>query len=342
MASSGYTFTSWGGDATGTTNPVTVTMNAVKNITAQFTASQATFQLSCPDAGIQCLERTDGANDGDNLVNGKPKVDVEFQFKVVVQDSGGTSKSVKLFMTQRSDPVDPDDFYGYEMACGGDYTTGANCTYGTILGPAAVHKFYFQAQMSDGSTAKRYPNTGFITGPEIYLLEGNNHIGIPRDVNNANLDGQQAVGSPRVYRWQASSESYTEVSTAAPVNTGEGYSIYKENDTLPELANYPEVAGLESTHTLSPGANFVSNPFSGNVNLADVQIHKGTQITVSWSVAVANGWVVNALYYFNGKDWGNTYSHITVEDGALLVPWLGYWVDLNMTDDTYFLVIPKP
>jgi uncharacterized repeat protein (TIGR02543 family) len=35
---SGYTFTSWSGDATGSVNPLTVTMNANKNITANFTA----------------------------------------------------------------------------------------------------------------------------------------------------------------------------------------------------------------------------------------------------------------------------------------------------------------
>jgi uncharacterized repeat protein (TIGR02543 family) len=36
--SAGYTFTSWSGDATGTTNPLTVSMNGNKNITANFTA----------------------------------------------------------------------------------------------------------------------------------------------------------------------------------------------------------------------------------------------------------------------------------------------------------------
>jgi uncharacterized repeat protein (TIGR02543 family) len=35
---SGYVFTSWSGDATGSNNPLTVTMNANKNITANFTA----------------------------------------------------------------------------------------------------------------------------------------------------------------------------------------------------------------------------------------------------------------------------------------------------------------
>ncbi|MDB5264088.1 MAG: cell wall/surface repeat protein, partial [Adhaeribacter sp.] len=38
-ANPGYTFTSWSGDATGTVNPLTVTMNGNKNITANFTAN---------------------------------------------------------------------------------------------------------------------------------------------------------------------------------------------------------------------------------------------------------------------------------------------------------------
>jgi len=42
----GYTFTSWSGDATGTTNPLTVTMNSTKNITANFTAIASTFTLN--------------------------------------------------------------------------------------------------------------------------------------------------------------------------------------------------------------------------------------------------------------------------------------------------------
>jgi uncharacterized repeat protein (TIGR02543 family) len=42
----GYTFTSWSGDATGNTNPLTVTMNSTKNITANFTAIASTFTLN--------------------------------------------------------------------------------------------------------------------------------------------------------------------------------------------------------------------------------------------------------------------------------------------------------
>jgi len=42
----GYVFTSWSGDATGSTNPLTVTMNSNKNITANFTAVVNAYTLN--------------------------------------------------------------------------------------------------------------------------------------------------------------------------------------------------------------------------------------------------------------------------------------------------------
>ena len=44
--STGYTFTSWSGDATGTANPLTVTMTSNKNIIANFTAVTSGFTLN--------------------------------------------------------------------------------------------------------------------------------------------------------------------------------------------------------------------------------------------------------------------------------------------------------
>ena len=41
----GYTFTSWSGDATGSTNPITISMSDNKNITANFTAIPPPVEL---------------------------------------------------------------------------------------------------------------------------------------------------------------------------------------------------------------------------------------------------------------------------------------------------------
>ncbi len=53
---SGYTFTGWSGDATGTTNPLTVTMNSNKNITAIFTlipASTYTLNVTAVNGTVE-------------------------------------------------------------------------------------------------------------------------------------------------------------------------------------------------------------------------------------------------------------------------------------------------
>jgi len=440
-ASSGYNFTGWSGDLSGSTNPTSLTMNGVKSVTSQFTAIsdqftaisetistpaiptgttsgnvetsyayiasgatsnlghsleyqfdwkgdgtdlsfwgaanqqkvwtsagtysvrvrarcsihtsvvsswssslqvtiQGVYQISCSDSGIQCLERADGGSDSNNLVNGKPKVDVEYNFQITVWDAGGTPQYVKLSTTQRNNPAAA-DFYDYDMTCSGNYPTGASCTYRTMLGPAAVHKFYFQVKMSNGSVIT-YPSSEYITGPEIQLLNGNNLVGIPRNIASAQLDGQEAFGTSRVYRWNPTENLYTIVETSDPVKPGEGYSLYKQNDTLLEMANDIDLKDLEHSYPLKSGLNLVSNFYPGNVRISDAKIQKGTGTPVSWQEAVARGWIVDALYYYNGKDWGNTYSYLTSENGGVLVPWLGYWMDLDATDDLYYLVIPKP
>lgn len=434
-ASSGYTFSSWSGDLSGSTNPVSVIMNTPKRLTAQFVAIaetistptisgptsgyvgttysyiasgassnlghslqyqfdwkgdgsdlslwgaanqqkvwpyagmynvrvrarcathtsvvsnwssplqvtiQGDYKVSCADGGIPCVERVDGGNDSNNLVNGKPKADVEFEFKASVYDAGGSPQYVKLFTTQRSNPS-LSDFYDYDMSCNGNFVTGATCAYRTILGPVGAHKFFIQVKMSNG-TVVNYPSSGYIIGPEIQLLNGNNLVGIPRDIDKAGLDGLSALGTSKVYRWDPASNRYIRVTSTNPLKEGEGYSLYrdKKNKTLPDLSNFADVPELEYIYPLNPGLNLISNPYPANVPLSDVKIQKGSSFPISWSEAVARGWITDVLYYFNGKDWGNTYSYFSSENGGRLVPWVGYWVNLEAADDNYYLIIPKP
>jgi len=303
---------------------------------------QNIYKISCSDSGIPCIERLDGDDDSTNLVNGKPKFDVRYEFRIQVQDTGGIPAQVKLYMTQRNNPTAA-DFYSFDMNCTGNYEQSATCTYQTILGAAAVHKFYFEAEMSNGATI-RYPSDGYIEGPRVYLLEGKNLVGLPRDLRNTNLDGQQAFGKSEAYRWDNSLSYFTEVVTQKPIKEGEGYfiAVNNSNSTLLEQSNYSDVPGVEYKITLNAGWNLISNPYAGNVMLSNVKIQRGNDTPVSWEEAVNRGWVVNALHYYEGEDWGDTYSNISAEDGATLIPWVGYWLYLNATADVYSLIIPKP
>jgi uncharacterized repeat protein (TIGR02543 family) len=50
-ANAGYTFSNWSGDATGSSNPVTVTISGNKNVTANFTQNQYTLTVSITPSG---------------------------------------------------------------------------------------------------------------------------------------------------------------------------------------------------------------------------------------------------------------------------------------------------
>jgi len=338
---SGYLFDSWSNCANPSGNQCSLTINADIAVTANFMADIKS--LTCTDGGnIACLERTDSGSDSNNLVNNKPKIDVEYKFQITMRDITGTAPQyVKLYMTQRTVPVQG-DFYSYDLACSGDYSTGSLCIYTTKLGPAAAHTFYYEAKISDGTTL-RYPKTGYITGPEIRLLQGYPLLGIPRASDNNTLIASTAFGSSIAYRWSEDLGHYIKLADTDPVTPGEGYFVSKRANanTLPELNQYAERTDAEFVYRLTPGWNIISNPYSGNVTLSDVKVRKGSSVPVAWTTATATGWVTNAVYYSTGKDWGSTYTFETAP-GAKIVPWLGYWVHVNAADDIYYLVIPRP
>lgn len=330
------------------------------NVTANHTIS-VNFALippglSCSDGGnIQCFERVDDGSDSSNLdTSNKPKVDLEYQFKVTVKDSTGAQPQyVMLYMTQRNNPV-PGDFYVYDLVCTGNYSTGADCTYDMKLGPVES-KFYFEAKMADG-TILTFPSSGYITGPQIELLNGYTMVGPSRNISTANLDGSQAFGNSTVYRWVSIglpsgsnyNGSYALVNSPAfPVQPGEGYFVKKETSTsLPTLETYGDVATTYATYeiTLGVGWNIISNPYNKNIKLSDINVQKGTDTPVTWSSAVGSGWLYNAIYYYKGSDWGSTYAWEKSggSPDATLIPWLSYWVYVQKDDDTYKLIITKP
>lgn len=309
-----------------------------------------------PYSIVPSLVRTDGGSSMNNLVsNGTstvPKLDVEYDFIATVKDLSGTPKHVKLFLTQRTSPTSS-DFYAYDLvsSCSGNFNTGAVCKLTTKLGPAAVHKFYLELKAADNTIIA----TGNVGGPVVELLNGYTMIGAARELVSSSLTGTAAFGSDLSYRWAStglttdSNKGAYELmdgggAPARYVKTGEGYFVKRISTpvTLNELNTYSDVAS-GYTVTLSPGWNIISNPFIGNVKLADVKVLKGS-IEYSWLAAAGANYVLNAIYYYQGSDWGGTYTFEAAGGSpeATLIPWWGYWVYLKKDDAVYKLVIPKP
>jgi uncharacterized repeat protein (TIGR02543 family) len=96
---SGYEFTSWTGDATGTDNPLTVLMDDNKNITANFALIAAAFTLNVTAVNGTVVKNPDNLtyNDGDNVeLTATP--DSGYEFLNWTGDATGTNNPLTVLM----------------------------------------------------------------------------------------------------------------------------------------------------------------------------------------------------------------------------------------------------
>ncbi len=309
-------------------------------ITAVFTPVPDGLSFNPISSGLSGVERVDGGDDRNNLVENKPKQDLDFRFRVILRDAV-TVDQRKVFLYL--------DGYKYEMELdAGVLASGAEFTFITRLGPAFAHRFYFEAEDTAGNSLWRYPQNGDLAGPTVELLNGKNVVGIAARINADGLNANEVFTDSNVYHWVPSSGSSGQFELAgstAPVASGEGYVLKRgANATLEDLSVYGEITESVHEFQVSPGWNLISTPYNGNVSLADVEVRVGTDSPVPWLTAVANNLVVDGLYSFLGTDWGNTneFSSASGADPAVLIPWLGYWIYVNPTDQDVSLIIPKP
>lgn len=290
--------------------------------------------------GLVGIERVDGHDDRNNLVDGKPKQNLDYRFEVVLRDSVQADQR-KVFLVLNG--------YKYPMILtSGTLMNGAGFTFKTRLGPAASHHYYFVAEDLSGSQLWRYPNSGDLDGPVVELLNGRNVLGLAADINAYALDANEAFDQESVYRWIADSGpegSFKLVDSGAPVSSGEGYVLKKSaGGTLPDRSAYGEVTTSVYEMQMKEGWNLISNPYGGNISLKDIEVRRGNNASQSWLEAVESKLVIDVIYSYLGEDWGgeNEFFSASGESLAVLVPWIGYWVYVNPNAETISLLLSKP
>ncbi|MEE4253419.1 MAG: putative Ig domain-containing protein [Desulfuromusa sp.] len=310
------------------------------SITAVFAPIPTGLSQNPISSGLIGVERVDGGDDSSNLVDGKPKQDLDYRFRVVFRDSVAADQR-KVFLIL--------DNYKYEMQnAGGALTSGADYTFTTRLGASFSHRFYFTVEDASGTQLWRYPGSGDFPGPAVSLLDGKNVVGIAAKINAYALDAIEAFNEKLVYRWdpEAGPKGQFElVGFGAPVASGEGYVLKRSTDTtLPDLSIYGTITDSTYEFQVKPGWNIISNPYGGNISLSDIEVRSGDDAPVSWLLAAENNLVVDVIYSYLGKDWGNTneFSSATGTKPAVLIPWIGYWIYINQTDQPVSLLIQKP
>jgi uncharacterized repeat protein (TIGR02543 family) len=124
----GYEFTSWSGDATGSDNPLTVTMNSNKNITANFSLIVTAFTLNVTAQNGSVSKNPDNVtyNDGDS-VELTPTPNSGYEFTSWSGDATGTDNPLTVLMNSNKNItanftlVNNPNIQGINLGSAGDF-----------------------------------------------------------------------------------------------------------------------------------------------------------------------------------------------------------------------------
>ena len=165
----GYVFTSWTGDATGTNNPLTVTMNSDKVITANFSPLAAAFTLNVTaiNGTVSKNPNNPTYNDGDNVVlTASPNSG--YEFTSWSGDATGTNNPLTVLMDANKD-----------IEANFSLIATAACTPAVGLGLAGNYAILAEAGISTTGVTSITGNMGispaeatFITGFGLILPAG--------------------------------------------------------------------------------------------------------------------------------------------------------------------------
>jgi len=295
------------------------------------------------DTGILGLIRSDGGDDGSNLLSGKPKL-LDYRFEVVVQDTSGSVPAAVVLILNGQE---------YVMSLvSGTFAEGATFAINLQLGPAASWSFHFEARDAQGNVLHRYPFAGDTTldGPVVQILNGYSMGGIPAQGQSAGV----VYDGLTVRKWVSAglsnagnSGDFVTLATGDVLEPGRGYFIRRIAGSPSRLPAVPagEMITADTVElALQAGWNMISNPYAKHVDLADLMVKRGTDTAVSWMDAATSGWVINAIYTYSGSDWGRTYSFASAGGSpeAVLAPWTGLWIYVSRADATYTLIFNKP
>ncbi|HEX9778759.1 MAG TPA: putative Ig domain-containing protein [Geopsychrobacteraceae bacterium] len=316
-----------------------VAVDSHHRIEARFLPADDGLSPVPDESGLPGVDRVDGGDDSGNLVEGLPKGDLDYLFRIVMRDSSGAEPPAVVLHLNG---------YAYEMLrTSGAVESGATYAFTTRLGPAASQRFHFEARDAYGNTLARFPAEAELEGPRVELMNGKNIVGVPGHIAAEQLDGMAALGSSLAYRWLASEKkngSYERIDMGGPVIAGEGYVIKRSSEVvLPSLEQFGEDPAATHEIPVKTGWNLIANPYGGNVPLSAVMVRSGNSATLSWREAVAERQVVDGIYYFAGKDWGNTniFESSDGKPAAMLIPRIGYWIYVNSESEPLSLIIPK-
>ncbi|MFN8416085.1 MAG: DUF6055 domain-containing protein [Cytophagaceae bacterium] len=262
-AAPGYTFTGWSGDATGTTNPLSVTMTANKNITATFTINK--YNLTTTVVGSGTVSPASGQFNYNTVQTLTATAAPGYTFTGWSGDATGTTNPLSVTMTANKNITATFTINKY------NFTTSVVGS-GTVS-PASGQFNYNTVQTLTATAAPGYTFTGWsgdatgTTNPMSVTITANKNITATFTINTYNLT-TTVVGSGTVS--PSSGQFYyntiqTLTATAAPGYTFTGWSGDATGSTNP--LSVTMTANMAITATFTAVSTAIQNPTSKNTGI---------------------------------------------------------------------------
>jgi hypothetical protein len=215
----------------------------------------------------------------------------------------------------------------------------------TVTGLKSNTQYYFAIKAID--KGGNVSSVSTCAGCPIHtaLYNGYNLVSIPYRLpgpnDPASVFGNDVSTPVTVYQWNGG------YAVPSAITDGVGYFLYstgknsvlRASDPSGSLLGTPETSPAVAAPLLS-GWNIVGNPYLYPIYLKDTCVKRGNSISVPYATAVANGWVGNSIYSYNGTQYTFEYysDPLNILPPALLGPWKGYWLQLFATDASYSLI----
>jgi hypothetical protein len=268
----------------------------------------------------------------------------DFTFKVVYTDAQNDPPAAGYPMVFIGDD---DGYYGYTMIeedpLDTTYSDGKVYYYTTGFGASEDLRYFFEVQAASGDTTTVTLPSGsssYLAGPAVYLLAEYNLVGVPKDLRcncRTYTEMLNTTGMQYCLYWDSfgpdpAGGQWID-NTSGLIYTGKGYFIWAV-DNLRRL-DEPEPPAFGIGNDPSPyvdipldgdgGWTMITNPYNAFIELKDVFIVRGgTEYT--FTDAVTNGWVNNAIYEWEGSGPGYSFKAFNGSTPAVLEPWMGYYI----------------
>ncbi len=243
-------------------------------------------------------------------------------------------------------------------------TNSKTGTYRYVPNPGATGGDTFTFTVNDGNSDSNIATVTVSIGTtqaRVTLNSGWNLVSIPtalsptNDFNSLLMDDLGT--NPEIYTWPSygiagTFEGYYQPANSATPGRAYWLVITQDGTLIDDQFNGENAIQCDPTAfpgvhcvdiALSPGGNLIGNPYQSVKDLLQPAQAKVCNSTASngcrnvadwksYTEAVSNGWVLNALYSYNPAT--QSYEYVqSVADGSIrLAPWEGWWLRVETAD----------